>query len=328
MKSIHLVSPLILAAALSAAAQTQIDLRTQGKNVDFSGATSTKPFRTGTGLPASCSTGETYFRTDAMAGQNLYLCTAANTWSLESGGGGGGGATMASQLTDFGAARTSTMVLTVGANCSTATPCNARFGNTVYSFTNSCTATLTAGTGTAFLYVASGGILTIGHNLTVSAAGGCAAQGNVTNFPAGSIPLYIWTATNGNWDATGGHDFRALLSIKDISAGTGVATLESGGQTTVSVDSALVPTYLTATATIDFPAIANGACATEQPFALPGATAGDSVTPGWPFALEAGLIGTMRVSAANTIAVRLCNMSGSTVDPASATYRATIVRSF
>ena len=323
MKSIHLAYPLILAAAFPVAAQTQIDLRTQSKNVDFSGASSTKPFQTGAGLPASCATGAAYFRTDAPAGLNLYLCTAANAWTLQSGG-----ATMVSQLNDFGVARTSATVLTVGANCSTATPCNVRFGNTVYSFTNSCTATLTAGTGTAYLYVASGGTLTIGHNLTVSAAGACVAQSGVTSFPSDSIPLYLWTATSGSWNASGGTDFLALLSIKDISAGTGVATLESGGRTTVSVDSALVPTYLTATATIDFPAIANGACAAEQSFTLPGANAGDSVAPGWPPALEGGLIGTMRASAANTITVRLCNLSGSTVDPASASFRATIVRSF
>lgn len=40
-------------------------------------------------LPASCTTGDVAFRTDAVAGINLYFCTAANTWTLMSGGGGG-----------------------------------------------------------------------------------------------------------------------------------------------------------------------------------------------------------------------------------------------
>jgi hypothetical protein len=44
--------------------------------------------------------------------------------------------------------------------------------------------------------------------------------------------------------------------------------------------------------------------------------------------MEAGLTGNMRVSADNTIAVRLCNLSGGAVSPASATYTGTIVRSF
>jgi hypothetical protein len=35
----------------------------------------------------------------------------------------------------------------------------------------------------------------------------------------------------------------------------------------------------------------------------------------------------MRISAANTVEVKLCNWSGATVNPASQTFRATVVRS-
>jgi hypothetical protein len=52
------------------------------------------------------------------------------------------------------------------------------------------------------------------------------------------------------------------------------------------------------------------------------------VAPGWPAGMENGLIGMMRVSASNTVAVRVCNLAGTTVDPAAATFRATVVRSF
>jgi len=79
-------------AMLAARAQTQIDLRTQAKSVDFSGAASTKPLKTGTALPVSCATGEVFFKTSAPAGANFFACTAANTWSVEGGGGGGNGA--------------------------------------------------------------------------------------------------------------------------------------------------------------------------------------------------------------------------------------------
>jgi hypothetical protein len=63
-------------------------------------------------------------------------------------------------------------------------------------------------------------------------------------------------------------------------------------------------------------------------FSLPGASAGDSVAAGWPAGLESGLIGTMRISASNTVSVRVCNLSGAALDPAAATFRATVVRSF
>jgi len=36
----------------------------------------------GTASPAACEVGECFFDTDATAGQNLYGCTAANTWTL------------------------------------------------------------------------------------------------------------------------------------------------------------------------------------------------------------------------------------------------------
>src|SRR5438552_8077355 len=74
---------LALAATMAAAAQTRVDLRTQSKNVDFSAASSTKPSRTGTTLPNLCSVGETFLKTDTPAGKNLYVCTAANTWTVQ-----------------------------------------------------------------------------------------------------------------------------------------------------------------------------------------------------------------------------------------------------
>ncbi len=422
-----------------------------------SGAERTAPAKTGTALPATCAAGDQFFKTDAAAGQNLYFCTAANTWTQMTGGGGAGsavssvfgragavtaqvgdytfsqiagtvnnaqvaagidaakigagtvtntkfgylanvssdlqaqlnlkaaaghshalggdlsgdaanatvarlqsravssappadgqaliwseaanawqpglsggsgGAAMATQLGDFAVVRSSGTVLTIGPNCSAATPCNVRFGNVVYSFTQSCKATISAGTGTAYVYVTGGGTLTIGHNATVTASAGCLAQSSVTNFPADSIPLYTWTATSGTWDATGGRDVRGWLSYKGVAAGTGITTVEAGGRTTVSVDAAVVPTYLTGTAVMNFPAIAQGACASEQTFTLMGAVVNDAVAPGWPTSFEPGLLGIMRVSAANTIAVRVCNLSGSSVDPINATFRATIVRNF
>src|SRR5436190_7020179 len=74
-----------VAAAMAGAAhgQTQIDLRTQGKNIDFSTAARTRPSKTGTSLPATCLAGETFLKTDAAPGRNSYVCTAANVWSVQ-----------------------------------------------------------------------------------------------------------------------------------------------------------------------------------------------------------------------------------------------------
>jgi len=62
--------------------------RLSASQVDFSGAASTAPMKTGTSLPVGCSIGQAFFKRDAMAGQNIYLCTAADTWTQVQGGGG------------------------------------------------------------------------------------------------------------------------------------------------------------------------------------------------------------------------------------------------
>jgi hypothetical protein len=88
-----------------------------------------------------------------------------------------------------------------------------------------------------------------------------------------------------------------------------------------------VASQLSATAALDFGSIAASACA-ELTFTLTGAIAGDTVQPGWPSTLEAGLLGNMFVSATNTVKARLCKITTGSVDPASANFSATIVRSF
>jgi hypothetical protein len=80
--------PILVAAWLIGMldAQTLVDLRTQSKSVDFSAANTTKPFKSGTSLPATCGVGEAFFQTNAPAGLNLYGCTAVNSWTLLSAG--------------------------------------------------------------------------------------------------------------------------------------------------------------------------------------------------------------------------------------------------
>jgi hypothetical protein len=465
----------LIAAAVTGAvrAQTRIDLKTQGKSVDFSEASSTSPSKAGTQLPTTCRPGETFIKTDATPMPAWYLCGPANQWNTAnaadktvansytagarqsflgssttaglqvapsalpaspqtgdlatdaadsnhlkyyngqewitidsaaglsnyeaafagqtsitipgaahgygtaalvtqcydnstpsrlvepsaisvdpntydvviefpaaqsgrcvvngSGGGGGtAGAGMGSLLGDFAATRTGATTLRIGANCSVVSPCNARFGNRVFSFTSGTTVTIADPwvTDTAFVYIDSSGVITAASPAALTCTGLCAVTGGVSGFPAGSIPLYRWTMTVGAWDVTGGTDARAWMNASSFAAGAGVALAQSDGQTVVGVDAAVVPTYLTATATLDFPSIAAGRCSADLTFSLPGANPGDALAAGWPSALEAGLWGVMRVSASGTIAVRLCADAAGAVNPTPATFRATIVRSF
>jgi len=211
---------------------TAIDLKAQSRDVDFTAAISTRPFKSGTALPSSCAVGEMFYLSSAAAGTNVYGCTAANTWTLEAGA----GAQNASQLSDLAATLTSATTLTIGARCSATTPCNVRFGSTVQSFTSSTSATIGTGTGTAYIYLDSSGTLTVGHNLTVTCASGCVAASGITAFPNNSIPLFTWTATNGTWNTTGGTDWRAFQSSINIAAGSGLLSATANGLTTLSID--------------------------------------------------------------------------------------------
>jgi hypothetical protein len=234
------------AAAGSLAGQTKVDLRTEGKSVDFSNAASTKPAQLGLTLPAACTTGAIFFNSAAAPGQNIYGCTSTNTWSLETTG---GGVTTASQLTDFAVTLANSTALTIGAFCAPGNPCNARFGSVVYSILNSATVTLTAGTGTAFIYVASSGQFTVGHNLALACNAGCVAQSGVTAFPVDSIPLFTWTATAGAWNVSGHVDFRSFLATKSVASGVGLLTVDVNGVATLSLDTTVVGLRVAAPAT-------------------------------------------------------------------------------
>lgn len=84
--------------------------------------------------------------------------------------------------------------------------------------------------------------------------------------------------------------------------------------------------FLTATAALDFPSIAAAAKA-DLTITVTGAAVGDAVILGLPAAPAAGLVFNGFVSAANTVTIRASNTSSGAVDAASATYRATVLKS-
>jgi hypothetical protein len=100
------------------------------------------------------------------------------------------------------------------------------------------------------------------------------------------------------------NDFRGGGSAGDVSDGVGGIAI----------------TTLDATAVLDFPSIAAGD-QQELTVTVAGATAGSAVSLGPPDALEAGLAALGYVTAANTVTIRLLNVTGAPIDPASATWR-------
>ena len=132
----------------------------------------------------------------------------------------------------------------------------------------------------------------------------------------------VWSEANGRWEPG------AVVGGGGASLTPGTGIVISGGSTqTVGLDTALVPTYLTATMSLTFGSISNATCKTAS-MTVPGALNGDSVAAGWPNTLETGLMGMMLVTSPDTVTVRICNHSGATVTPVNQTYRATIVRTF
>ena len=227
--------------------QTAIHLQTQSKNVDFGAADSTKPLKTGTVLPAVCRVGEMFFRTSSTAGQNVYGCTATNTWVLQSGGGGGGSQPMvSSQFLDFAVVKSADKVLTIGSACTAQTPCQVRFGNTVHTFVTGATATISSGTGSGavLIFVSNSGSLVIEHassaGASISCSGCTASQVTTPALPPNSVPLASAAISAGNWDAAI-TDLRALFSSRAITAGPGIQVTDGLGDAVVSIDPADVP---------------------------------------------------------------------------------------
>lgn len=78
-------------------------------------------------------------------------------------------------------------------------------------------------------------------------------------------------------------------------------------------------------AALDFPLIDAGTCYSMTQ-GLTGAVANDPVACTFPSSLDPNLMATCFVSAGNTLTTRLCNMSGSGIDPANATYGSRLLK--
>lgn len=77
--------------------------------------------------------------------------------------------------------------------------------------------------------------------------------------------------------------------------------------------------------TINYGSI-SAAASEDQTITVTGAAVGDPVIIGLPAAIETGLVFTAFVSAADTVTLRASNITGSPIDPASATFKAMVLR--
>jgi hypothetical protein len=221
--------------------QTQVDLQSQSKNVDFSAASATRPIKTGTVLPGTCATGALFYSTSAAAGSNLFGCTATNIWTLETGGGGGGGISALEQVSDFQVTKTAGNQWTINARASVSTPVNGAIGPTAFQFAGPGTATTSgaSNTGSVFWCLHStNGTIHVKHNTSTSIAGGGGIVVDTGQTSCGGdLTLWITTMTSNVPDAiTESMDFRSFVNFKPSPTAGAFMAITQGAQDTIALD--------------------------------------------------------------------------------------------
>jgi len=231
---------LFLPLAIPLIGQTKVDLQSQSKNVDFSAAPSTRPTQTGTVLPAVCPVGALFYKMDAFAGQNLYGCTAINTWTLQGG--------ISNQsLLDCGVARTSATVLTVFPGVSSSNPCSIATNSAVHTRIVPETITIASGTLIVRTYLSDGsdgspaGSIVVCNSAAtgISVSAGLILSNSCGSFPptGGTYQIFSWGASSqGAWDSSGVL-LRPLMSGgANLVAGTNLMIIPTSNGTIISSD--------------------------------------------------------------------------------------------
>jgi hypothetical protein len=329
-------------AAYSAAAQTQIDLRTQAKSVDFTAAGSTKPLKMGTTLPGVCATGEVFFKTSAPAGANLYACTAANTWSaqggsssatltIENGGSVVGsraavnvipGAGMTTIMTDTGSqinmqmALDSAVVETQPNEQSGAALLCASTGGATNNYQCAMHPTIGAYTAGMMLHWVpdvngAGGATTLNVD-TLGAAplkqSDGAADPGATDIVAGRM-YSLWYDGAAFRMAVASFSYMPENAVNKGQP-NGYAGLDATGKVAAALLPATTP-MASQSAPVNFTPIFDGTCQ-DATFAFNGVTSSTQLVAGLPSNLPAGVDAVLFANAPNSVNVRVCNHSGAT----------------
>jgi len=134
-------------------------------------------------------------------------------------------------------------------------------------------------------------------------------------FLSGATPIVLEGAT---YD-----DYECSLSVTDPTADRTITLPNDSGIMPLTDSAAHMRTLLKANLTI--PSIAAQTC-TDVAVTLTGAKVNDAVSIGPPSGLEANLSVCGFVSAADTVKIRLCNPTGSAIDPADTnSWRITVI---
>lgn len=150
-------------------------------------------------------------------------------------------------------ARASATQLTIGATCTATDRCYLRFQSESQAVAaGTTTVDISAGTGSGLVYVyatrtsASAYTIKVGHNLTgttLACAGspGCTVVTGITGFTAGSLPLYTWNVTSGEFDTSGGTEIQAaktcwvdLITLSNATTSAATVTAADGRGTPLS----------------------------------------------------------------------------------------------
>lgn len=148
------------------------------------------------------------------------------------------------------------------------------------------------------------------YTATGLAAGSALAVGTPSGLAAGLRPRYVASATN----------------TVQVQLCNDLDTDQTPGSLAFSVRDATSLGYISGSATISWTTLVPGQCSTNT-ITVAGAAAGDNVMAGWPAALNAGLDGYMRVTAADTVTAQLYNkIDADITPPGSGVYKAAITR--
>ena len=318
--------------------------------VDLSGS-NTLRVPTGTSLPATCTVGDIFADTDATAGQNLYLCTAANTWTLQGGGGGGGGVTAD---TAQRAAFYNTTTTVDGAPALTF----ASDGTTIISradriTTVSASATLgtadgpvvacTSGASDVTLTLPAGATTTQRQWTVVkvdSGAGRCLVDATGTetiNGATGTLAAATqWSRVDLALAQTSGTpNWSGVLSKTAIDLTTDVTGILPSANGGTGSSTAPPVRVASGTATLGTSAIASGACATAVTVAATGVATTDTITftpnaditavTGYAPVTTGGLA-IYPYPTANNVSFRVCNPTSASMTPGAVTLNWRVIR--
>ncbi|HST80070.1 MAG TPA: hypothetical protein VLN58_16410 [Verrucomicrobiae bacterium] len=301
---------------------------------DFSTAAATLPVRSvlSANTPASCvASKELLIKTDAPAGQQLFICDAnGTTWNLVGDGASGAVSSFNGRSGSVSPAANDYSFAQLSGSASAAQlPTSVVYSNQANIFTANQTvnATMTAnlfsgnGSGLSNVNAAtlngvpSSGFAQLGTANTFTARQTLAASSSASaslNIPSGSLPNS--PIAGDIWNTGGVLQYRDNLSTNRAL----VSTTQSGGMQLLKLSGVITPA-----------SVASQSCG-EQSFNVPGISTGDVLlavaqpstnSPGTNIA-----IGGSRVSAANTVAIQFCNVSRNNSTPVSGTYAFAVMR--